>query len=251
MWSSRFLAISRPIAATCTASRRASPCSWTRARTTGGWSGWAARWARTRPEDRGLTWDKIPILSLISNPSRCSVGDSRTCGRGGCPAGGLELRQIGQRALKLVLEVADPQEAADPAQELDLVDGLGQEVVGPGLHATLEIRGFVERGDHQDQEVLGGGVGADLAAHLEARKPWHHDVQEEEVGLKLLDHAERFLTVIRRAEHAVEIAEIRFEQLHVLRVIVSDEDFRDRSGLVQGQPSSRNQPASEIPKGRE
>src|SRR5208337_5352903 len=49
----------------------------------------------------------------------------------------------------------------------------------------------------------------------------------------------------------VEIAEIRFEQLHVLRIIVSDEDFRDRSGLVQGQPSSRNQPASEIPQGRE
>jgi len=186
-----------------------------------------------------------------ADPSRCSVGDSRTSGRGGCPAGGLELRQIGQRALKLVLEVADPQEAADPAQELDLVDGLGQEVVGPGLHATLEIRGFVERGDHQDQEVLGGRVGPDLAAHLEARKPWHHDVQEEEIGLKLLDHAERLLTVIRRAEHAVEIVEIRFEQLHVLRVIVSDDDFRDRSGLVQGQPSSRNQPASEIPKGRE
>src|SRR5208337_2588918 len=76
--------------------------------------------------------------SLISNPSRCSVGDSRTSGRGGCPAGGLELRPIGQRALKLVLEVADSQEAADPAQELDLVDGLGQEVVGPGLHAALE-----------------------------------------------------------------------------------------------------------------
>ncbi|KAJ3049423.1 hypothetical protein HK102_012508, partial [Quaeritorhiza haematococci] len=121
--------------------------------------------------------------------------------------------------------VADPQQAADPAEQLDLVDGLGQEVVGPGLDPALEVGRLVEGGDHQDQQVLGLGVGPELAADLEAGEPRHHDVEQQEVGLELLDDLQRLLAVARRADVAIDVPQVRFQQLDVLGVVVGDHDF--------------------------
>ena len=67
----------------------------------------------------------------------------------------LELGDRSQGAFELVLQMANSQQAADPAEQLDLVHRLGQEVVRPGLELTLEIRRFVECGDHEDEQVPG------------------------------------------------------------------------------------------------
>ena len=149
------------------------------------------------------------------------------------PAGGLEFGQVGQGAVELGLQVADPQDAADPAEQLDLVDGLGEKVVGARLNAALEVGRFVERGDHEDEQVFGLGIGADLLADLEARQPGHHHIEQEQVGLEFLDDLQGLFAVVGGADLAVEIAEIGLQQLDVLKVVVGDQDFGGAAEMIQ------------------
>ena len=65
--------------------------------------------------------------------------------RRGRAAGGFEFGEIGQRTIKLALQVAHAQQAADPAQELDFVHRFGEKIVGARLHAPLKVGGFIER----------------------------------------------------------------------------------------------------------
>ena len=46
----------------------------------------------------------------------------------------------------------------DARHQLDVVDGLGQEIVGAGLEPLHAVGGLVERGDHQHRDVRGGGI---------------------------------------------------------------------------------------------
>ncbi len=60
------------------------------------------------------------------------------------PAVPLDLSQVRQGPVELARKVPDPQQAPNPAEELDLVDRLGQKVIGPGLDPPLEVGRFVE-----------------------------------------------------------------------------------------------------------
>ena len=44
--------------------------------------------------------------------------------------------QMGQGAFQLALEVADPQQTLDPGEQLELVDGLGEKIIGAGIAFT-------------------------------------------------------------------------------------------------------------------
>ena len=152
-------------------------------------------------------------------------------------AGRFDLGQVGQGPVELALEVADPEQAPDPAEQLDLVHRLGQEVVGPDLDAPLEVGGLVQGGDHQDQEVAGLRVGPELLADLEAGEPGHHHVEQEQVGAELGDDPQGVLAVDGRPDLAVDPAEVGLEQLDVLDVVVGDQDFRGTFGKIQGNAS--------------
>ena len=81
-----------------------------------------------------------------------------------------------------VLIALDSNERLDPGKQLGLIEGLGDEVVGPGLDRPDLLLG-VARGDHHDRQEGGVGVLADPPAHLVAVHAGHQDVQQDEVWL--------------------------------------------------------------------
>ena len=88
--------------------------------------------------------------------------------------------QLGRLRLDRVVVALDAQQRAHPREQLGLLEGLGDEVVGPGLdrgHLLLLAAG----GDHHDRQELGGLVGAQRPADLVAVHPGHDDVEQHEV----------------------------------------------------------------------
>jgi hypothetical protein len=148
------------------------------------------------------------------------------------------LGQIGEGPVELAGKVTDSQEALDPAEQFDLVDRFGQEIVSPVLNASLEVGRLIERGDHQDLDILRFRVGPEFLADLEAGEPRHHDVEQEQVGMKFFNDSERILTVDGRPDLAVDLREIGFEELDVLEIVVGDQDFRVTLGQIQANASS-------------
>src|SRR5262249_56878002 len=104
----------------------------------------------------------------------------------------------------------------DAQQEVACVDGVGEVVVGAGLGGVFDVAGLVQGGDHEDGDVLGGGVGAQPLAHLEAADLGHHDVQKHQVGPPLFDQGQGLLAVGGGARLVVALAQVGLEQLHPL-----------------------------------
>ena len=63
----------------------------------------------------------------------------------------------------------------------DVVDRLGEEIVGAGLEPLHLVRRLVERRDHDHRHVHGPGRALDAAADLEAVHARHHDVEQHHV----------------------------------------------------------------------
>ena len=119
-----------------------------------------------------------------SMPSRqaSASGDCHSLALAGYVLARLPLDVASVRSSSLALLPAVEQRP-DPAEQLDLVDRLGEEVVGAGLDAALEVAGLVQGGDHQDGDVLRRRVGPEPLADLEAAELRHHHVEQDQVGL--------------------------------------------------------------------
>ena len=79
---------------------------------------------------------------------------------------------------ELVVEQLDPQERLHPREQLRLVDGLGEEVVGARLDPLHALLPGIERGHHDDGERCGRRVTPDLAADLITAHLGHDDVEQ-------------------------------------------------------------------------
>ena len=117
----------------------------------------------------------------LSRPSRSSCA---TCSRTRCSRVRFSSASSSYKRL-------DPQQRAHAGQQLRLVDGLGQEVVGPGLDPLDPLLAGIERGHHHHRQDAGAGVGPDPSAHLVAAHLGHHHVQQHEVEVFLLDDGQR------------------------------------------------------------
>jgi hypothetical protein len=84
---------------------------------------------------------------------------------------------------ELVHHRLQPGEAADARHQHEFVDGLGQELVGPGVQPLDAVVPAVQRGDQHHGDVTGGVVVLEPAADLEAAHAGHHHVQQDDVGL--------------------------------------------------------------------
>ncbi len=105
--------------------------------------------------------------------------------------GAVQLGQLPRLRLHGVVELLDPEQGADAGQQLGLVDGFAQEVVGAGLQPLDALLGGIEGRDHDHREDLGVGMGANLLADLVATHPGHDHVEQDEVGRRRSDEAER------------------------------------------------------------
>jgi len=91
------------------------------------------------------------------------------------------LRELRGLGLHRVVELLDPEERAHAGQELRLVDGLRQEVVGAGLEPLDPLLRRIEGRDHDDGQDPRGRILPELATHLVARHFGHDDVEEDQV----------------------------------------------------------------------
>ena len=120
----------------------------------------------------------------------------------------------------LVLQRLDAQQRAHAREQLGLVDGLRQEIVGAGLDALDPLLLRVERRDEHDRQERGGGVGAQPTTHVVARQARHHDVEQHEIGRVGRDLGERFFAVHGRRDRVALDREQVGQQLDVVRRVV-------------------------------
>ncbi len=74
------------------------------------------------------------------------------------------------------------QHGADAGHHLARVEGLGDVVVGAQLQADDAVGVIDPRGEHDDRDGGGGGVGAQGAGDVEAVAVGQHQVEHEQVG---------------------------------------------------------------------
>src|SRR2546428_3180122 len=90
------------------------------------------------------------------------------------------------------------QDAADRVDELERPEWLGEVLRRAGRESDRTITVAFVRGEHHDGDVLGGFVGLDLAAHVEAvRARPHVDVEKDEVRLLRPHQLERLVPILR------------------------------------------------------
>jgi hypothetical protein len=102
----------------------------------------------------------------------------------------VQFRELGGLALHGVVQLLHAHEGADPGQELGLVHGLGEKVVGPRFEPLDPLLRGIERGDHHHGQDPGGRVVADLATDLVAAHLRHHYVEQHEIRALGVDLAE-------------------------------------------------------------
>jgi hypothetical protein len=91
--------------------------------------------------------------------------------------------------------LAGLQVLAQPGEKLLGEERLGQVVVRSGLETGELVLQLVQRGDHQDRDLGGRGVGFDPAADLVAVDAGKPDVEKDDVGPDVLRHLERLRSV--------------------------------------------------------
>ena len=125
---------------------------------------------------------------------------------------------------KLVGHHLEADEAAHAGEQREIVDRLGQEIVGAGIEPGDAVARLVERGDHDDRDMGDLGIGLDAAADFETVHAGHHHVQQHDVGQFRGDAGQRLLAAARRQDFEIFGRQLRFQQLDVGEDVVDDQD---------------------------
>lgn len=147
---------------------------------------------------------------------------------------GLEAADGIDRGLELAFELPNPDERGDPCHEFEAIDGLGEEVVGPGIDGSFDIANFIQCRHHDDGDVTEFSIRFDFFADLKAAHAGHHDVEDDDVGVDVGDALHGFEAVARGDDGARHVIEIGLKKFEVLFVVVDQKDGRG-SGPEVGQ----------------
>ena len=116
------------------------------------------------------------------------------------------------------------QHGLDPGREHARAEGLGHVVVGAELETGDDVGFAALGGQHDDRDLLGLGVGLELAADLETVDARQHEVEQHEVGQLETGRAQGVFTRLD-ADHAVAfLGQVVLDQLEDLALVVDDED---------------------------
>ena len=102
--------------------------------------------------------------------------------------------------------VATAEHGLDPREQLRKIERLDEVVVRPQLEALDAIAGLVARAENDDPARAITGEGATELPAVDAR---HHQVEDDEVRLVLVDDAERDVTIRRGANVDIPRGAIR------------------------------------------
>jgi len=123
-----------------------------------------------------------------------------------------------------VVEHLQPRQVFDAGDERDVVDGLGQKVIGAALEPLDLVGRLVERRHHDDRDMMGLGRRLDAAAGLEPVHARHHHVEKHDIDPFARQNIERFLAAVGRQHFEILRLKPRFEQLHVGQDVIDDEN---------------------------
>ena len=119
-----------------------------------------------------------------------------------------------------------PDEALHPGDQRNVVDRLGEEVVGAGFEPGHPVRRLVEGGDDDDRDMGGARIGLQAPAGLEAVHARHHDVEKDDVALAAGADLDR-LRPVHCGDHLEVLGrQARLEELYIGDVVVDDENSR-------------------------
>ena len=147
--------------------------------------------------------------------------------------GGAQPELVGQRL--------QPHQTLDARHQLEVVDRLGQKIVGASLQAAHAISHLVERGHHNDRDMRGRRIAFQPAADLEAVHVRHHDIEQDNVDLAVLAGLDG-IGPVQGGQHLEILGQQpHFEELHIGGDVVDDEDARCHGGLrnIRKAPASR------------
>ena len=136
------------------------------------------------------------------------------------------LRVVEARSRELVGQQLQPDQALHARHQLQVVDRLGQEIVGAGLEAADAVGNLVERGDHDDWDVRGRRIAFQPPADLEAVHVGHHHVEQHDIDLAVLAGLDGVGPVGRSQHLEIFGKQPNLEQPHIGRNVVDDEDAR-------------------------
>ena len=154
-------------------------------------------------------------------------------GRGFLAVGAAEAAANAFAQPQLLHHPLQPDQRAHPREQRNVVDRLGQEIVGAGLEAAQPVGDVGQGGDHDDRNVGGAPVGLQLAADFEAVHARHHHVEQDDVGRLGIGEFEGARGRYRRSRHIEIFArQLGFEQLDVGFDVVNNQDSAGHQRLA-------------------
>ena len=124
---------------------------------------------------------------------------------------------------QFVAQTLEPHKAFDPREQLNVIDRLGQKIVGAGFKTPYAVGGLVERRDHHDRDMGRYNVALEDLATGEPVHFGHHHIKQDDIDI--LAAADFDGLRARRRRHHVEILseQARFEQFHIGGNVINDE----------------------------
>ncbi len=144
------------------------------------------------------------------------------------------LRQLEDEPSVLLLlregfdEAADAQLPADARDELHRLEGLADEIVGPGLEDPRNLLVAFERGEHDDGQIARLRAAPQDAQDLVAVRRRHHEVEQHDRRLHSLDLLESLRARADGNMREVRICEGLDQYMSTNGIVVDDEDGATR-----------------------
>lgn len=133
----------------------------------------------------------------------------------------LDLDFVCEAALQLVeLDVG-----LYPAQKFGGAERLGDIVDCAQLEALYDFFGLALASEEDDGDVLGGGVGLEAAAGLEAIHDRHGDVEQNQVRWLCLRRLQSRLATRRQTHREVGCFQHSSQEVEIVGEVVDDENF--------------------------
>ena len=114
-------------------------------------------------------------------------------------------------------------------------EGLAQHSQDAALFGVMRLQVVAARCQHDGRDAAGAGVLLEAPAQLQPRKLRHVIIGNEQVGVLVLGHFERFLPVARRQHAKSRVAQLqRYDMQDVLLVVRDENGFFDHDALNHG-----------------
>ncbi len=112
---------------------------------------------------------------------------------------------------------------AYPGKQGDIVDRLGQEVIGARIETANQVIDVLQSRHHDHREVGERGCRPDPPADLAAVQARHHDVEQNDIGAVLVHEGKRGLAIGGGAAAKILDLEFGLQNLDTGGIVINDQ----------------------------